>query len=444
VARALTQVRSADADDVAAPAGASDSAAVWVGAALEAALDVRTPGGNASTPMVRQLALKVSRYLSLDAQSTALLDLAVRVRDVGMLALPDEVVHATAPLSPADWELVNRHPVIGAELLEQLSVVAPAAQIVRSHHERWDGGGYPDGSSGEAIPLLSRVIATCDAFVAIASDRPYRRGSGAAIALEHVSRESGSQFDPRMVGALVAVLAPDTGRTLAPRGETVGDVVAKKGPRVAGQKGHRLLTNALAELDVIPAFAPASEQALVLTEADAVLRGELVGAIESDTGLTIAVLRRAQSAAGWREIANLPDAVAALSSEPSRWPGFRGGRPRSKRFCRAPARTLKPSRAPRTGCHEPWRLSSATICSSPRSCTTSGSSCFAGPSPNMPVREKERQPRRNARAMSAELGGWITRASEVYCSAGGGFQSGLRTRLRHITAPRPIAKWRPT
>jgi len=78
----------------------------------------------------------------------------VRVRDVGMLALPDDVVLKTTPLSPADWEVMNRHPVIGAQLLGRLSVVASAAHVVRSHHERWDGDGYPDGCAGDAIPRV--------------------------------------------------------------------------------------------------------------------------------------------------------------------------------------------------------------------------------------------------------------------------------------------------
>src|ERR1700728_821372 len=119
-------------------------AAAWVAAGLEAALRARAPGVHASTPMVRQLAVKVSRELALDAQSKRLLDLSVRVRDVGMVALPDTVVLATAPLSPAGWELMNQHPVLGAQLLDELLVLASAAEIVRHHHERWDGGGYPD------------------------------------------------------------------------------------------------------------------------------------------------------------------------------------------------------------------------------------------------------------------------------------------------------------
>ena len=140
---------------VTAPAGIGErDLASWVSAALEASLRARAPGVHESTPLVRQLALKVARELGLDAHTEALLDRAARVRDVGMLSLPDSVVLRTAPLAPDDWELVNRHPVLGEQLLATLTVVASTAGIVRAHHERWDGGGYPDGLSGDAIPML--------------------------------------------------------------------------------------------------------------------------------------------------------------------------------------------------------------------------------------------------------------------------------------------------
>jgi HD-GYP domain-containing protein (c-di-GMP phosphodiesterase class II) len=178
--------------------------------ALEAALKERAPGLHASTPLVAQLAHRLGRELGLDVQSQALLAVAVRIRDIGMVALPDTVVLATGPLSPTDWELVNRHPVLGAQLLEGLSPVVAAARIVRSHHERWDGEGYPDGSRGEEIPLLSRLIAICDAFVAMASDRPYRRGIGTEAALEHLVLERGSQFDPSIADNTAAGTATFT------------------------------------------------------------------------------------------------------------------------------------------------------------------------------------------------------------------------------------------
>jgi putative nucleotidyltransferase with HDIG domain len=292
------------------PAAGGPGSAADVGAALEAALRARAPGVHASTPLVRQLAAKVARELGLDAQTQALLNVAVCVRDVGMVALPDSVVLATTPLSPAEWELVNRHPVIGEQLLEELFVVAPAAEIVRAHHERWDGGGYPDGLAGEAIPVLSRVIATCDAFVAIASDRPHRRGTGVEAALDQVYQESGTQFDPLTVDALAAVLAGG-GKQKPSAPVTTGGGEGQSAIRPA-PAGQRDLMSAISEFDVVPAVAPAYERLLTAIESDTTMAGELVAAVESDTGLTVAVLRRAQNLAARRPIANVADAVAAL------------------------------------------------------------------------------------------------------------------------------------
>lgn len=291
-------------------ARAENGLAASVAAALEASLRARAPGVHASTPLVRQLAARLSHEFGLDAQALALLDVSARIRDIGMIALPDRIVLATKPLSPSDWELLNRHPVLGEQLIEQLSAAASAAGIVRAHHERWDGAGYPDGLSGDAIPLLGRIIATCDAFVAIASDRPHRQGMGAEAALALVAKQSGSQFDPATVDALAASLA----KGAAPRQRAnSNDRNRRPGPKRVGARTLDL-KSAIAELDVVPALAPAHEQVLVAVADERTLGGELVSAVEKDTGLTIAVLRHAQALTHRHPIANVADAVAALGS----------------------------------------------------------------------------------------------------------------------------------
>jgi putative nucleotidyltransferase with HDIG domain len=291
----------------------ADDGAEWVGASLEAALRARAPGIHASTPLVCQLAARVGRELEFDAGALKLLVLAARVRDIGMIALPDSVVLATATRSPAEWEIVNSHPAIGQQMLAGLTVVGSAAPIVRSHHERWDGAGYPDGLRGDAIPPLSRVIATCDAFVAVARDRPHRRGMGAEAALELVCHERGAQFDPDAVDALSASLVRDGGSRRRRR-----DTPRAAPGRAAGshERRDRLdLTKAITEFDVVPVLAPAYEQVLAATAPDGSARGELLtSVVESDTGLTVAVMRRAQ-ALGNRPIANVADAVHALGAQ---------------------------------------------------------------------------------------------------------------------------------
>jgi putative nucleotidyltransferase with HDIG domain len=284
--------------------------AEWAATALEAALTARGPALNASTPLVRKLAGRVGRQLGLDAPSLELLDVSARLRDIGMVALPDSVVLTTESLSAEDWGLVNRHPDLGSELLEGLAPVALAAPIVRAHHERWDGEGYPAGLQGEAIPLLSQVIAICDAFVAMSTDRPYRRGVGATEALEYVCLEAGSQFGPQMVDAFAAVFA---GGEAATSPASAAEPEASRDER--GPVGRRGLSGAIAELDLVPAFAPAYERllaAVASTESGA--SGQITAAIESDTGLTVAVLRQAQSLSATKPIVNVPDAVQALGT----------------------------------------------------------------------------------------------------------------------------------
>jgi putative nucleotidyltransferase with HDIG domain len=285
--------------------------AASVAAALDAALKARAPGVHATTDLVVRLASRIGRELDLDKDAQSVLEVSARVRDVGMLALPDSVVLATWRLSPEDWALINTHPVLGAQLLEELELMAAAAPIVRGHHERWDGNGYPDGLSGDAIPMLSRVIATCDAFVGIASDRPHRRGMGAPAALDLVRQESGAQFDPSTVDALVSCLAADAGRSRPATEPAPPEVRAEVTPDREGAAGFK---RAVVEFDVVPVMAPAVERLLSLLESDTTNGGELVTAIESDTGLTVAVLRLAQTVAGRSPIANVPDAVTALTA----------------------------------------------------------------------------------------------------------------------------------
>lgn len=282
-------------------------------AALEAVLRARAPGIHASTPMVRQLSVRVAKQLACDAHSVTLADLGSQVRDIGMASLPDSVVFAPGRLSSEDWDRLSEHPVAGSELLAELPGLEGLAPVVRSHHERWDGLGYPDGIAGEAIPPASRIIAVCDAFVAIASDRPHRRGAGAEAAMERLRAERGRQFEPKVVDGLLDVLGKQACASrqtapLKPRTRTASD--APRRP-----DGARSLAAAIDELDPIAAFAPARDRLLAaIAKPDAELSSSVVSMIESDLALTVTVLREAQPDGGRRSITNVPDAVAALSA----------------------------------------------------------------------------------------------------------------------------------
>jgi putative nucleotidyltransferase with HDIG domain len=294
---------------------ASDSVAA-IADALEAALRARAPAQHAGTPLVRKLAAKVADDLGLGDAERKAVDVCAQVRDVGMIALPDPVIQKTGPLTPSDWAQLNRHPDLGAKMLESFPGMLPTAALVRSHHERWDGGGYPDGLSGEAIPLPSRIVSVCDAFMAIATDRPHRRGIGAEGAIDYIRGESNAQFDPGAVECLLAILR-DSGRSRQRPAASQAPPAAPRAwhePRPAS-RGARELRGAMAEFATVPAFEPAVERVLAATEfAGPFGRGDLVNAIEGDIGATVAILRVAQPRSD-APVAGIPDALALLAPD---------------------------------------------------------------------------------------------------------------------------------
>lgn len=131
---------------------------------------------------------------------------AARLHDIGKAAVPSEILNKPGPLNEAEWELVRTHTVVGERILASVPELEGIARLVRHSHERWDGGGYPDGLAGEAIPLGSRIISCADAFHAIRTDRPYQAGRLPATALVELRRNAGTQFDPAVVAALDQVV----------------------------------------------------------------------------------------------------------------------------------------------------------------------------------------------------------------------------------------------
>jgi HD-GYP domain-containing protein (c-di-GMP phosphodiesterase class II) len=164
-------------------------------------------GGEHSHGVVA-LSLAVGDALGLDGRDRRNLEFAALLHDVGKIRVADEIINKPGKLTDAEFELVKRHPVDGQEMLERVGgVLADVGIIVRHHHERWAGGGYPDAIEGEAIPLAARIICACDAYSAMTTNRPYRAALGVAEAVAELERCSGTQFDPAVVVALVAVVA---------------------------------------------------------------------------------------------------------------------------------------------------------------------------------------------------------------------------------------------
>jgi HD-GYP domain-containing protein (c-di-GMP phosphodiesterase class II) len=155
---------------------------------------------------VGDLVHAVAPAAGLEPDERGELELAAQLHDLGKTDVPLSILRKRGPLTPAEWELVYEHPSRGAEMLAELPGLAPVGWVVRHHHERWDGTGYPGRIGRDRIPLGSRIIAACDAFLAMVRDRPYRRALGRRAAIAELQAGAGEQFDPRVVDALVGVV----------------------------------------------------------------------------------------------------------------------------------------------------------------------------------------------------------------------------------------------
>jgi diguanylate cyclase (GGDEF)-like protein/PAS domain S-box-containing protein len=155
---------------------------------------------------VTSLADAVADRLGLPDEERAPLLQAASLHDVGKAAIPDEIVNKAGALDDEEWEFMRRHTVIGERILSAAPALTVASKLVRLSHERWDGKGYPDGLRGSDIPLGARIIAVCDAYDAMVSERPYRASLGSAEAMSELNRCAGSQFDPAVVEVFEEVL----------------------------------------------------------------------------------------------------------------------------------------------------------------------------------------------------------------------------------------------
>ena len=177
--------------------------------ALLKALAERNPGLGAHLDDVTDLCEAVARELGLSDEAMTPLLQAAALHDVGKVAIPDAILDKPGPLDEGEWDFMRKHTLIGERILAEAPALAEAAKIVRSSHERYDGKGYPDGLSRHDIPLAARIIAVCDSFDAMTSDRPYRTAMSEEGALSQLHKYAGTQFDPRVVKAFVkAITAP--------------------------------------------------------------------------------------------------------------------------------------------------------------------------------------------------------------------------------------------
>jgi two-component system cell cycle response regulator len=183
-------------------------------AALLQALEEREPELRDHLEEVAKLSVQVGRRLGLSGEELDDVARAAHLHDVGKVAVPDAILQKPGRLDPVEWELMRQHTVAGERILNAAPALTSVAHLVRSSHERYDGGGYPDGLVGEGIPVGARIISVCDAYHSMISNRPYGRAIAGGRALEELRRCAGHQFDPAVVEMLCRVCTPSEAESL--------------------------------------------------------------------------------------------------------------------------------------------------------------------------------------------------------------------------------------
>jgi diguanylate cyclase (GGDEF)-like protein len=266
---------------------------------LALAIDVRSGATTGHADRVKIYVKGLARLHNLSELDTQALEAGAMLRDVGMLAVPDHILTKPGELTPAEAEKMQMHTVVGAQILSEVKFPYPVTPIVRSHHERWDGQGYPDGLRGEEIPLTARILAVADSFNAARESRPHRQAMTLEQAVAWLRKEAGQQFDPQIVETFIEhlpefeaeVVAWVQGRQLAAQesaSQTASDATAKSSSETRSDAGYanslEQISGAHREVVMLYELAQTVGRSLSLHDTLAVLLtriGELVPATTS-------------------------------------------------------------------------------------------------------------------------------------------------------------------
>jgi len=190
--------------------------AAWLGTAeaLAAALEAKDSYTADHASSIAELAIEVGAEFGMDDDALRDLRYGAIFHDIGKIAIPDAILNKPGPLTAPEFEVIKRHPIVGEQILEPVPFLDQVRRIVRHDHERWDGGGYPDGLRGVQIPVGARIVFVVDAYHAMVSDRPYRRAMSDQDARAELESNAGTQFDPDVVRAMIAALERGAGAPL--------------------------------------------------------------------------------------------------------------------------------------------------------------------------------------------------------------------------------------
>jgi len=170
------------------------------------ALDLRDRETEGHSRRVTEMTFKLASQMGIAQPELVHICRGAMLHDIGKVAIPDDILLKPGPLNDKEWTTMRRHPLIAVELLTSIEHLAPAMDIPRSHHEKWNGMGYPDHLAGENIPLAARLFAVVDVYDALTSDRPYRRAWSKADTMKYINDQSGTHFDPHVVPAFVEMM----------------------------------------------------------------------------------------------------------------------------------------------------------------------------------------------------------------------------------------------
>src|SRR5579859_3866835 len=243
--------------------------------ALALAIEAKDETTGEHLQRVRIYSMELAKELGLSEDETEALRAAALLHDIGKLAVPENIISKPGRLTPAEFEKMKIHPLVGAEILERVHFPYPVVPIVRAHHEKWDGSGYPLGLRGEEIPMGARILAAVDCLDALASDRQYRRALPLDDAMRHVEMEAGTSFDPTVVAVLkkhYLLLERQAQGQDHPLVKLSTDVKVAKGTPAAGlehNEGHKNESPVVArgqQVEFLASIASARQEAQMLFE----------------------------------------------------------------------------------------------------------------------------------------------------------------------------------
>ena len=173
--------------------------------ALSNAVEARDAYTGKHAERVTAYGMELARAVGLPVEDSPQVEFGFLLHDIGKVAVPDAILFKTSKLTAEEFALIARHPIVGSEILRDVDFIGEGKLVVRHHHERWDGGGYPDGLAGDDIPLVARVFAVADTLDALTTDRPYRPAADWQQARAEIHSVAGSQFDPAVVAAFESI-----------------------------------------------------------------------------------------------------------------------------------------------------------------------------------------------------------------------------------------------